>query len=47
MRQCGALQGEILDVEALVEFDRRPYRGKTSRAKRTFRVIACRTAGSE
>jgi len=42
----GSLQREILDVEARVEFDRRSYRGKRSRARRTFRVIAIRNHDS-
>lgn len=42
----GSLQREILDVEARVEFDRRSYRGKKSKAKRAFRVIAIRNPGS-
>ena len=38
----GSLQRQILDVEAQVEFKRRSYRGKTSRTRRTFRVVAIR-----
>lgn len=42
----GSLKREILDVEVRVEFDRRTYRGKQSRAKRSFRLIAIRNPDS-
>ena len=38
----GSLQRQVLDVEGRVEFDRRSYRGKKSRARRTFRIVAIR-----
>jgi len=38
----GSLERQVLDVEARVEFARRTYRGRQSRARRTFRVVAIR-----
>jgi len=42
----GELQRDILDVEARVKFDRRSYRGRRTRARRSFRVVAIRNRES-
>jgi len=38
----GSLQRRVLDIEGRVEFDRRSYRDKRSRFRRTYRIVAIR-----
>ena len=40
------LERQVLDVNVEVSFEKRPYKGKTRRKTRTFRLIACRNVES-
>jgi len=40
------LEREVLDVEVEVSFDKRAYKGKTTRKTRTFRLVAIKNAES-
>ena len=40
------LERSVLDVNVEVSFDKRPYKGKTSRKSRTFRLVASRNEES-